>query len=920
MLNNIFNILDKLGFGSQKRAISIQFSNSALNPQIMLQRIDGFHAINEGLSAELICLSTNPFIELKQFIGCQVAVDQVTDSGQLFRTTGIITGASQGQSDGAFSLYRLTMQDPTSLWHKRRNSRVFMNKSVPEILEVIFKEWQSKSSLFASSLKLDTSGLTKSYDIRPFSMQSNESDYAYLTRLMREESINWLVDESHYIVVSNSQSIEAQKLRLVDDNAQFKAIERRTIRYHRSNATEQYDSITSFIAQRSLQPTAIHVQRWQADSLSQEDASGSVLSSHKHSSNRDNESLSLEQAWSISPAWISDLKGEDQATKSGNSQLDKLNTQLNQYQALQAKYFTAHSSVRDTQVGYWFQLSDHPELEKNHSSTDREFLILKKHFYNQNNLPKDIKDQLEKLLTLSHWETSKDSDQERQANELMVVRRSIAVVPEYDPLEHRPVAHVQRAKVTTDGEEIHVDEWGRIKVRFLFTRTDDHSHDGGAGSNDNDTDSAWVDVLTSWAGEGYGARFLPRKDELVVIDFFDGNIDRPFVTGRIHEAERNPTKFDIKGQLPDTKKLSGIRSKEVDGEGFNQLRFDDTTGQISTQLHSSHGATQLNLGNLSHPKEIATSDGRGEGFELRSDQWGAVRAGQGLLISTHKQDSAKGTHLDAHEGRSQLEGNFNNAKTLSSIAKNQKTDEIESIEQLKIFFEQIEKDIGKFKKAIMLLSAPNSIGLSTSEDIHISADGQINQYANKSINQSTNHNFILHAQDKISLFAAEAGARLFAGKGKIELQAQNDQLDIVARKGVQIISTESEVIIRANKKIVLESGGSRLEISSAGIRNATGSLFEVKAGQHQFKSGEQKAYPEYKLPVLHEYSQKFLIKDSENQILKNMNYLAVTKSGVYYEGKTDEEGYTKRIYRPESEGMQVYLGKEAEEKLKEVKG
>jgi type VI secretion system secreted protein VgrG len=77
------------------------------------------------------------------------------------------------------------------------------------------------------------------------------------------------------------------------------------------------------------------------------------------------------------------------------------------------------------------------------------------------------------------------------------------------------------------------------------------------------------------------------------------------VVGRIHEAQRHPTKFDNKGKLPDTKKLSGIRSKEVDGEGFNQLRFDDTTGQISTQLHSSHGATQLNLGNLSHPKESA---------------------------------------------------------------------------------------------------------------------------------------------------------------------------------------------------------------------------------------------------------------------------------------------------------------------------
>ncbi|WP_213030557.1 phage late control D family protein, partial [Acinetobacter pittii] len=186
MLNNIFDFLDKIGFASQKRALHIYFTNPEINNQVFLQRIDGFHSINEGLSAELICLSINPYISLKQFIGCQVAVEQVTDSGKLFRTTGIITGASQGQSDGALCLYKLTMQDATSLWHKRRNSRVFMNKSAVEIIEIIFKEWQNKSSLFAASLQLDSSGLTRNYDIRPFSMQSNESDYAYLTRLMRE--------------------------------------------------------------------------------------------------------------------------------------------------------------------------------------------------------------------------------------------------------------------------------------------------------------------------------------------------------------------------------------------------------------------------------------------------------------------------------------------------------------------------------------------------------------------------------------------------------------------------------------------------------------------------------------------------------------------------------------------------------------
>ncbi len=252
-------------------------------------------------------------------------------------------------------------------------------------------------------------------------------------------------------------------------------------------------------------------------------------------------------------------------------------------------------------------------------------IITSKSFYNQNNLPKDLNDQVKQLLLQSNWSlpTVDKNHDERQANTLTLQRRHIATVPEYNPLQHRPAAHPQRAKVVgPSGEEIHVDQWGRIKVRFLFTRAEDHDHDGGAGSNDNDTDSAWVDVLTPWAGEGYGARFLPRIDEIVVIDFFDGNIDRPFVVGRIHEAQRSPTKFDRQGQLPDTKKLSGIRSKEVDGEGFGQLRFDDTTSQISSQLQSSHGTSQLNLGNLSHPKDKAESEGRGEGFELRTDQWG----------------------------------------------------------------------------------------------------------------------------------------------------------------------------------------------------------------------------------------------------------------------------------------------------------
>lgn len=854
MLFNIFSVLEKIGLNAQKRAIHVQFSNELLNHQVFLQRIEGQHQLNGGLMAELICLSTNAQIALKQFIGVQVAVDQVTDSGQLFRTTGIVTEASYGQSDGALTLYKLTIEDATNLWHKRRNSRVFMNKSIVEITEVLFKEWQEKSPLFAASLNLDLGGLSQNYDIRPFTMQHNESDYDFLTRLWRSEGVSWLIDESELFVPHFTAPIQAQKLRLIDDNNQYQALARRSIRYHRSSATEYQDSITGFVAVRSLQPTAVHVQRWQPDALAQEEGNGSVVTTHTHSDNFDSATLSLEQAWHVSPAWMQDLKGEDQATASSSSQLEKLNQHFTDMHASRAKYFKAYSSVRDTQVGYWFNLREHPEIDQ-HEVADQEFLIIAKNFYNQNNLPKDLHQQVSQLLTQSRWDQHGYDDIEHQGNGLTLIRRQIKTAPEYNPEQHRPIAYPQRAKVVgPEGETIHVDEWGRIKVRFLFTRSDDHGHDGGAGSNDNDSDSAWVDVLTPWAGEGYGARFLPRIGEVVAIDFFDGNIDRPFVTGRIHEAQRSPTKFDVKGQLPDTKKLSGIRSQEINGSGFNQLRFDDTTGQISTQLQSSHAATQLNLGNLSHPKEQATSQGRGEGFELRTDVWGAVRAGKGLYISTHKQDQAQGFHLNANETKQQLEGWLNNSKALSEVAKNQQTDPLEVLDHLKTFLDQIEqRDKDKaaaFKQAIMVLSAPNSMAFTSNENIHVIAVGQISQTADDSINLSTQKNFIAHAQNKISFFAAQDGARMYAGKGKIELQAQSDGTDIIARKGVQIISTEDRIEITSPKEIILTADGSQLKINSSGIFPVTGGKLEVKAGQHLFMSGANIVVPKISLPTI----------------------------------------------------------------------
>ncbi len=197
--------------------------------------------------------------------------------------------------------------------------------------------------------------------------------------------------------------------------------------------------------------------------------------------------------------------------------------------------------------------------------------------------------------------------------------------------------------------------------------------------------------MTFWAGSaGEGSRFHPRVGDEVCINFFEGDIDRPFVAGSIYESSHPQTSFDKKGQVPDTKKLSGIRTREVDGEGFNQLRFDDTTGQISAQLQSSHAATQLNLGNLSHPKDKATSNGRGEGFELRTDAYGALRAGKGMLISTYAQEKAVADHLDAVQAQNLLNQANASIKMLSDLAVKQQTDALNVVSRLPKLIQSLE--------------------------------------------------------------------------------------------------------------------------------------------------------------------------------------------------------------------------------------
>ena len=208
------------------------------------------------------------------------------------------------------------------------------------------------------------------------------------------------------------------------------------------------------------------------------------------------------------------------------------------------------------------------------------------------------------------------------------------------------------------------------------------------------------------------------------------------------------------------------------------------------------------------------------------------------MISTYKQNLAKEDHFEAEEAKKQLEGSYVVSKDLSDIAKKQQSDELESFEQLKAFAEQIEKEIAQFKKAIVLITSPESIAVSTPEDIHLSSDGKINQVASDSLNLSTQKNLIAQALNKVSVFAAQSGISAIAAQGKVELQAQGDALDVLAKSGITISSNDDKIEITSPKEIVITGASSQIKINGSGIFPSTSGKFEVKAGQHVFQPGQ----------------------------------------------------------------------------------
>ncbi|CAR51466.1 type VI secretion system Vgr family protein [Burkholderia cenocepacia] len=511
--------------------------------------------------------------------------------------------------------------------------------------------------------------------------------------------------------------------------------------------------------------------------------------------------------------------------------------------ASRAKRYFAIGSPRYALPGYWFKVSGHPLFDAL-PEEERELSIIASDWLIQNNLPgmdaltrfpRSLRSEIEQVhatgvgTTVSH----RDGGIGFFHVEIEAQRRK---TPFRSPFEHeKPEMHLQTAIVVTDSdEEIHTDDGNRVRVRTSNSRKDR-----------NTKSTSWIRAAMPDAGSKRGGYFPLRKDDQVLLGFVNGDCDRPVIISRLHGGVTMPV-WHTHGLL------SGFRSREYGGDGFNQLVMDDATGQNRVHLYSSSYSSHLHLGYLIEQSDNTRGSFLGNGFDLKSGAYGAVRAEQGLYVSTQP---ATAQPLNVTAATDPLAGA---EAVLETVSKASETNRAESLQDgqaaLKSFTDATQRTVAGsasggrtagggtgnangFAKPVMLLSSPEGIAASTQQSVHVTANQHANVVAGKNVNLAAGKALLVSVLDKISLFAQNLGIKIFAAKGSVDIQAQSGSASLVGLQDVKIESADGRLILTAAKEVWIGAGGSYISIKGGLIENVTTGQILEKCGSWDKPSG-----------------------------------------------------------------------------------
>ncbi|GCZ80769.1 type VI secretion protein [Escherichia coli] len=426
----------------------------------------------------------------------------------------------------------------------------------------------------------------------------------------------------------------------------------------------------------------------------------------------------------------------------------------------------------------------------------------------------------------------------------------------------------------------HIDKDGRYRVNLDF---------------DRDTwkpgyESLWVRQSRPYAGDTYGLHLPLLAGTEVSIAFEEGNPDRPYIAGVKHDSAHT-----------DHVTIQNYKRNVLRTPANNKIRLDDERGKEHIKVSTEYGGkSQLNLGHLVD----AGKQQRGEGFELRTDLWGAVRAKKGIFISADAQDKAQGQVREMAPAMAILDGAQSQMKSLSTDAQTANADPADLSSQIAL----LQQSVKDLTQAAILLSAPKGVAIASGEHLQLAASKNLIANAGNHADIGVMKNMFIGVGQALSVFVRKAGIKLFANKGAISVQAQNDLMELLAQKSIEITSTEDEIKITAKKKITLNGGGSYIRLDACGIEAGTQGEYNVKAGYYGRKP-KAKLTPELMaFPVIksEDFNQSFILLDENTgQPLINWPYELELESGLKMSGITDENGNTELISSDKEEVVNI---------------
>ncbi|HAS1075815.1 TPA: type VI secretion system tip protein VgrG [Enterobacter cloacae] len=430
----------------------------------------------------------------------------------------------------------------------------------------------------------------------------------------------------------------------------------------------------------------------------------------------------------------------------------------------------------------------------------------------------------------------------------------------------RPVmAGTLPARVTSTTENDiygHIDKDGRYRVNMLFDR--DNWETG--------FESLWVRQSRPYAGDTYGLHLPLLAGTEVAIGFEDGNPDRPYIAGVLHDSAHG-----------DHVTIRNYKRNVLRTPANNKIRLDDERGKEHIKVSTEYGGkSQLNLGHLVDSEKQQ----RGEGFELRTDSWGAIRAQKGIFISADGQAKAQGQVLDMEPALARLSAALVEMESLAASARQAQALAADVGRQQTL----LKQKIGQLHEEVILGSAPKGMALVSGEDMQLSASDNMTLTAGKQLDVGVRKDFTLAAGKQLSLYSRE-GAKLFSSQNDIDIQAQGGNITTWSTQDTHI-SSGRKLIVTAQDELTLICGGGYIKISGGNVEiGGPGKLFIKNSGIKKAGSGSMQGVMKSFEPEC--FDEKFIIRNALTQEpLPGKAYKITMPNGSVVTGITDSQGAT----------------------------